>query len=272
MPVKDTDKPLGFRDIAESLTLTSEGWKAEICEGWKQGRTVYGGLSAALALEAVFRNHSDLPPLRSANIGFIGPVTDNPVYKTEVLRQGRNVVTIEAKGYVDEAVVITVTFAFGASRESILDVNCPMPEAKSPALYEAYTPEQIRAFVPNFFHNFDTRLVEGSRPVTGADKGYIRTWSRHFDTASREGISSLFCIADVLPPAAMPVLTQPGPVSSMTWMFNVLSDNPETEDGWWQIESDLTAAKNGYSSQIMRIWNSQGELVVEGVQSVTVFV
>jgi len=61
------------------------------------------------------------------------------------------------------------------------------------------------------------------------------------------------------------------PVSSMSWMFNLLTDNPSTEDGWWQIESRLTAAQGGYSSQVMRIWNSAGELVVEGMQSIAIF-
>ena len=54
-------------------------------------------------------------------------------------------------------------------------------------------------------------------------------------------------------------------------MFNLLTDTPETEDGWWQVESRLTAASGGYSSQVMRIWNTDGELVVEGMQSIAIF-
>lgn len=65
---------------------------------------------------------------------------------------------------------------------------------------------------------------------------------------------------------------QMGPVSSMTWIFNVLKDAPETKDGWWHVETNLTAAQGGYASQVMRIWNTEGELVVEGVQSVAIFV
>ena len=57
----------------------------------------------------------------------------------------------------------------------------------------------------------------------------------------------------------------------MTWIVNILSDKPETEDGWWHVESKMTAARGGYSSQVMRIWNTAGELVVEGMQSVAVF-
>ena len=40
---------------------------------------------------------------------------------------------------------------------------------------------------------------------------------------------------------------------------------------WWHVESRLTAARGGYSSQIMRIWNTEGRLVVEGLQSIAIF-
>jgi acyl-CoA thioesterase len=239
---------------------------------WKQGRTAYGGISTALAYEAVCRTYDDLPPLRSANINFVGPVSSDPFYKTQILRQGRNVTSVESKAFIEGAVVLSTNFAFGRGRESDLNVDFSAPKAPPPSECEPFTPEFARDFVPQFFHNFDTRLIAGQRPTTGADKGYIRTWSRHFDESSQRGVASLLCLADVLPPAAMPMFTRMGPVSSMTWIFNLLSDDPQTEDGWWQIESELTAAREGYSTQVMRIWNSQGELVVEGMQSVTLFI
>jgi acyl-CoA thioesterase len=270
-PASESSVP-GFQSLAEGLTPHNDGWTAPIPEGWKQGRTTYGGLSAALALEAVYRNHKDLPPLRSANINFVGPVTENPIFRTELLRKGRNVTAIEAKAYVGDEVALAISFAFGAGRESDLKVDCPVPIAPTPDECELFTPEFARPMVPAFFHNFDTRLIEGARPMSGAETGYIRTWSRHHDSQSREGMASLLCIADVLPPAALPLFKRMGPVSSMTWIFNVLSDNPRTDDGWWHIETDLTAARNGYSSQIMRIWSTRGELVVEGVQSVAIFI
>lgn len=263
---------LGFREISEGLTRASDGLHAEIPETWRQGRTAYGGISAALALEAVQKLHPDLPPLRSSLINFTGPVPATPVYRTEILRQGRNVTTIEVKGFDGEATVISAIFSFGASRESQLDVGFPAPEASPPENCEPYTPKEYAKFVPVFFQRFDTRLIAGGRPITGQKEGYVRVWSRHQDEASRDGTSSLLCIGDVLPPGALPMLTQPGPVSSMTWIFNILSDKPLTEDGWWQIETRLTAAHKGYSTQVMRMWNTSGELVAEGMQSVTIFV
>jgi len=89
---------------------------------------------------------------------------------------------------------------------------------------------------------------------------------------SREGIESLLCIGDVLPPAAIPMFNKMGPISSINWMFNILTDTPVTEDGWWQVETRLTAARDGYSSQVTRFWNTNGNLVAEGMQAVAIFV
>jgi len=107
--------------------------------------------------------------------------------------------------------------------------------------------------------------------MTGADEGYIRTWSRHEDASSREGIASLLTLGDVLPPSAAPRFKQFGPVSSVNWIFTVLSDAPKTHDGWWHVETKLTAAMGGYSTQVMRIWNTDGELIAEGMQCVAIF-
>jgi len=260
----------GWADIHASITESGEGFRADIPENWRQGRTAYGGLTAALMLSAVQRNFENLPPLRSALINFVGPVTDSPTLETNLERKGRNVTNISASAKVGNKTAGRADFLFGAARASNISVDLPAPSTIAPQDAEAFTPESTREMVPSFFHNFDTRLIAGARPMMG-EEGYIRTWSRHKDPASRTGIESLLCIGDVLPPAAMPLMRKFAPVSSMSWIFNLLMDDPQTEEGWWHIESTLTAARGGYSSQVMRIWNTEGQLVVEGLQSIAIF-
>ena len=262
----------GFQNIAARLTEVEGGYRTEIPDTWRQGRTAYGGLTAGLSLAAAQKQFSNLQPLRSLAINFIGPVTENPIFKSRLLRQGRNVTSIETQALIGDDVVATTTFIFGAARESDLAVQFPAPAAAAPDDCEPFTPEFAKPFVPVFFHNFDTRLIAGSRPMSGADEGYIRTWSRHHDAASREGVASFVTLGDVLPPAALPMFKKMGPVSSVNWMLNILVDNPTTNDGWWHIETKLTAASGGYASQVMRYWNSDGVLVAEGMQAVAIFV
>jgi len=61
------------------------------------------------------------------------------------------------------------------------------------------------------------------------------------------------------------------PLSSMTWMLNVLGPTPATCDGWWLLRANADYARAGSSSQQMGIWNAAGEMVAEQMQSVALF-
>ena len=255
-----------FTQLAED----ARSGRVDVPDHWKQGRTAYGGLTAAVMLEAARAQVQDMPPLRAALVNFTGPVTGAPELSAEVLRQGRNVTTVSARAVEDGKTVGTATFSFGASRDSSVGLDRPAPDAPAPQDCPPFMPPQFERFAPAFFGNFECALIEGERPVSGAERGYLRAWARHRAPEARSGESALLCLADILPPAAMPMLTKPGPVSSMSWICNMLRD-PDTRDGWYMVEAELSAARDGYSSQVMRIWNTDGQLVVEGMQSIVIF-
>lgn len=261
-----------FAALIEQLTPTPAGLTVSIPDNWKQGRTLYGGLTTALSYEAAQKAFPDLPPLRSCQISFVGPVTDDPYLTANLLRQGRNVSSVQVDMKIGTQTVATANMLFGHGRASDLTVNHPPPVTSTPEDNPPYFPKAIADFAPAFTKNFDIKLIAGERPMTGAQRGYIRVWARHKDAASCRGIASFLTLGDVLPPAALPMFKRMGPVSSMNWQINILEDTIETENGWWQIETELTASKGGYSSQIMRYWNSAGILCAEAIQSVTIFI
>lgn len=266
-----TDSHPGFKSLVDNLSTSGDGYAAQIPESWRQGRTAYGGVSTALCAAAAELKFSDLPPLRSFQMGFIGPIGENAVFTPTLLRQGRNVTVIGVDIVCDGKLCGRNSLFYGASRESVLTETLKAPEASTPEDTELFTPEAFRDFVPAFFLRFDTRLIAGHRPMSGAKDGYIRTWSRHEDPASRDGLLPFLAIGDVLPPAAVPKFSSFGPISSMNWQLNILTPKIETRDGWWHIETKLSAAQDGYSTQIMRFWNTDGTLIAEGTQSVTIF-
>lgn len=261
-----------LNDILTQTEQSEDGTVFPFSDSWAQGRTAFGGYTAAVLLAAARNGAEGLPNLRSALVNFTGPVTEAPTVKTEILRQGRNVSTVNARAMVAGKVAAQGTFSFGAAQDSHVTRDCPAPEAGVPEETEPYIPTVAARVAPKFAENFDFNLIEGHRPFEGAERGYVRAWIRHKDPASWGSIEGLICVADVIPPAVFPVCTQIGPNSSMTWICNVLTDDLTTRDGWWMVETNLTAARDGYSSQVMRIWNTEGQLVVEGMQSVIIFV
>ena len=191
------ESQIGFYALVENLESRGQGYVGHIPEPWRQGRTAYGGLTAGLSLAAARRAFPDLPPFRSASVNFIGPVTGDPVFTSRVLRKGRNVTSVETMTHVGEDIVARCTFIFGDMRSSHIDVDFPAPQAPAPESCEPFIPEKVRPFLPGFFNRFDTRLVAGGRPMSGASEGYIRTWSRHIDIKSRTAPASLLTIGDV---------------------------------------------------------------------------
>lgn len=262
-----------FHSLVRRLSPQEDNtWLGHIPSTWRQGRTAYGGLTTGLAYASAKNRYPNLPPLRTAQITFVGPVPENPTFHPILLRQGRNVTTVEVQVTAEDAVVATIIFMFGTERKSHMHETYPASVRPAPEACTSYTPPGGEKFVPKFFLKFDTKLIEGSRPLSGAKEGYIRVWARHKDRASRTGNAGFLALGDLLPPAALPMFTTYGPVSSMNWQMNILEPEIGTTDGWWDVETRLTAATHGYSSQIMRFWNYDGVLVAEGIQSVAIFV
>lgn len=233
-----------------------------------QGRTTYGGLSAALCLETALRAFEDLPPLRSANVSFIGPAGGAVEGRAKELRRGKSVSFVEADLTGEASLATRCTFAFGAARESMFNETWTPPPSGLPG------PEDCEVFIPkglgpNFATHFDTGLAKGARPGAGSKEHDHYIWVRHTDDVT--GPVALLALADMPPPAVMPMFPVFKPISSMTWMLNILSDAPRTRDGWWLLQSRAENASNGYSSQDMLIWNRDMELVVAGRQSVAIF-
>lgn len=257
-----------FSALLSGAVIEDDALRLSIPDTWLQGRTTYGGLSAALCLEAAMRAYPELPPLRSANISFIGPAGGAVEGRARALRQGKSVSYIEADLSTEAGLATRGVFAFGAARASMFDRTfTPPPEAPAPDDCEPFIPKGMG---PKFATHFDTRLAKGARPVTNSDQFDHFLWVRHEDRDAT-GPVALLALADMPPPAVLPMFPHFKPISTMTWHLNVLVEAPISEDGWWLLQSRGEHARNGYSSQDMLIWNSNLDLVVAGRQNVAIF-
>lgn len=246
--------------------LFDGGFAAEIPAGWMQGRTSFGGFSAALALEAARGLADDLPPLRSAQVSFVGPLSGEVEVRARILRRGKNASWISAEVTSAAGVGLTATFVFmGPVEQSALHLHeVPMPAEVIPPEQAAPLPDGVG---PSFGVNFDRRFA---LPQSSHRKPEICWWVRLKETEGLDPMVSLLLIADMLPPGVMP-LTGPVPISSMTWLVNLLTPLPVTHDGWWLLRSAGNYAEKGCSSQDMAIWNADGAAVAVGMQSIAVF-
>lgn len=242
----------------------------DVPDQWKQGRTVYGGLSAGLCLQAALPHAQDRP-LRSAMISFVGPSAGRLTVDAEKLREGRTACSVRARLSGEAGIGVETVFTFAGERESAyLMEPAPMPERARAPEADAET-LQFPEGAPVFTRNFEFIWAGGGVPFTQSDKPVIRMWVRHADPDARDMPIALMTLGDALAPALAPLLSTPTPLSSMTWMVDLLTDHPRTRDGWWLLESRADHVRGGFSTQDMTIWNTDGACVAKGRQMVTVF-
>lgn len=259
-----------FTDLIASFKAADDNsWRVGVSEDWLQGRTAYGGLSAALCLHAAALQTSDLPPLRSAQLAFIGPATGELTLKPTVLRRGKSAVFVGVDCIGDAGLATRATFCFGAARASTLDhVELPMPQV--PAIADS---KPFFRPVPglNFTQHFDGLLAAGALPFSRAGAPALTLWLRHRDPQARASALALLALADAPPPAAIVLFEKSAPISTMTWQVDVLTDDITTEDGWWLVRTSAETAQNGYSGQNMTIWSASGRPVMAARQTIAVF-
>lgn len=259
---------IGYLELMRSFAPMEEGWTVEIPDNWMQGRTTYGGLSAALCLEAVNRNYPDLPPARSAQINFVGPAGGAVTISTRVLRRGKSVAFVSAEMIGEKGIATTATFCFGESRSSKLKLDFTNPP-DCPGVSDS---EDFFKLGPGpiFTGNFECLLSQGAVPLSASELSDHYLWIRFREEVDINAVA-LLALGDMPPPAVLPMFEEYAPISSMTWMVNFLQEAPSTKDGWWLMRTRAEDAKQGYSSQDMQVWNHERELVMTGRQSVAIF-
>lgn len=263
---------MSLSDLFDAVESTDRGLQVEIGPDWTQGRTSYGGVTAALCLMAARRLVDERRPLRSAMISFVGPSAGQVSVEAEVLREGRTASSVHTRLSGPSGIGADATFTFAAARESNLNLApSAAPASAMPFPGADATPMVFPGGVPSFTRQLEFVWKSDGAPFTGGGQTRELSWVRLRDLKSRAHKLSLIALADALPPAVTPALNGAAPLSSMTWMIDVLVDTPRTEEGWWLLEASADHARDGYSTQDMTIWNAHGECVIKARQMVAIF-
>jgi len=257
---------LTLAQLAQRLDRQGDRFVLHGAGGWMQGRTMYGGASSYIAYLAATRTFPDLPPLRAGQIGFIGPVGQDVEASVAMLRAGKSVSHVETTLWCKGAPVHRATWLFGRAR----DGNGYKPADRLDAFPQPENSEIVaaRLNIPGFTERMELRYAG---PPETARRAVVRRWVRLNDREALSGMAELIAIGDALPPGAIRAMERPGPISSINWSFTVLGDDIATRDGWWLLETASNHIADGFSSETLRMWNTDGVEVMRGLQSVAIF-
>lgn len=264
-----------FNQILEGVSKKGEHYEAQIPTSWMQGRASFGGLVAALGVEAMQQTLQEASqealPLRALQVLFAGPIGEEPIrIETTKLRQGKNVTSMRADLIQGGNVGCSVMACFGASRVSELSLAAKsMPIVADPESLKPF--QYVEGKTPTFTQHFDMRWAEGDSPFTGCKERTHGIWTS-FHEKGPASIAHLIAIADIPPPIGLSMITTPTAGSSLTWSLEFLGDEWQANaDDWWYVRTELAQSSQGYGQQTYSIWTPDGKPVALGRQVMTVF-
>jgi acyl-CoA thioesterase len=257
-----------FSTLISDMAREGDEWTSNPTEDWRQGRTLFGGLSAALCFAACEAMAPDLPPLRSAQIAYVGPSAGQATLRPSILRRGKSVTFMACDLIADGAIATRALFCFGAERESAYS----RAAAGAPAVPRPQECDPLfKGQAPTFAQHLDQRVAGGHRPVSGAPDGDLLVWVKHRDQNPPQSLVSLVALGDALPPASLPRLHAPAAISTMTWQFDLIDPARFDASRYVLIRSTDDALGHGYSGQVMAMWDEEGHAILTARQSVAVF-
>ena len=255
--------------IEDFRSGSSDPFTMNAPESWSQGRTLYGGLSAALCHITADAVTDIDKPLRSAVIAFVGPSSGMLTGKAECMRRGKSTIMMDATLYGEKGIGTKSLLIYGDARESKLDQSdLSGPEIAAPEDCPLLWGDRKPA---NFARNFELRRAGGLTPMSGNERGDMLVWVRHATDAALDNTAALFALADVLPPACFTMMSEGAPISTVTWSLEFLMPEVEIANNWFLMKSVAEHTAEGYSSQAMYVWDRQGRPVIAARQNVTVF-
>ena len=258
-----------YSEVLQSMRNDGGLWSATVTEDWLQGRSIFGGLQAALTVCAMRALVPADLTLRSLQVTFMAPVPAGYVQvRAQVLRTGKSAVHVEARIVDGDQTLCIAVGIFGAGRSSQISV---VPQQPPVAAAKPIVFPFIPGVTPNFTQHLAVRWLIGSPPFTNnpLTRHVVEVGLR--DTGA-VGEAQVLAIADFIPPVVLSMLKAPAFGSSMTWTIEFFMDRFDALPLLgWRVDAEVVAAGDGYTSQSSMIWGPGGEAVAISRQNMVVF-
>lgn len=259
-----------LRDILTTLEQSNSN-TTNFSENWAQGRSAFGGISAAFAARAMRKQLATNQPLRSLMVSFIAPLRPGEIsVDAKTQRQGKNVTQCSAEVIADDVICLQAMAVFGKPRDAfqaptLLAAN-PIPRDKG-IPFHAHEKR-----LPRFLQYFDGCWVDGGIPFSGNFKPELKLWVRHKSNLADFPVEKIVTIADIPPPVILSHFEEPPvPSSSLSWSLEFVVDPESITSEWFYLEFNTEAAADGYTQQSGKIFDESGRLCALSRQCMAYF-
>ncbi len=245
-----------------------------IDKNWAQGRSVFGGLSAALILSHIeAKTGLTDKDLRTINAHFCGPIeADKPcLINCTLLSDGKSISQVQGQLIQDGKVKTLIMACFGAQRHSSIKVA-------GKSLNQVLPPEDalrmpfMTGLTPDFIQHMDIRFTSKNLPFTGSENGTLSGWMRFIDAPEYFSDAAVLALIDAWPPAVLGMLKQTAPASTVTWNIEFIQPRSDLKNtDFLYYECDVVLADRGYAHTEGKIYHPNGQLLALSRQLVAVY-
>lgn len=265
-----------LKNIDVYLNQVNEQPSLTLDPSWGQGRTTFGGMSAALIMRRLNGQAEQLGELRSLNIAFCGPLfTDQPFeIESQTIRAGKSVAHLQGSVVQDDKTATLVNACFSRERES--DIQVEAQAVSVPAIEAGQKLPFIKGLTPDFVEHIDFIYHSGQFPFTNSKLNHIHGMMRFSDNPSCFTNEHLIALIDAWPPTVLQKLKTLAPCATVTWSLELVTPlsqlkQPLQGSDYLYYEAEIRQADNGYAHTEARIYTLDGTLLALSRQLITVY-
>lgn len=270
-----------FSTLLANRRIDNDTVTYAVSDDWGQGRTMFGGLQSALAVQAIKDTVGKAwPPeaaLRALQTNFLAPVAAGEILvRARALREGKNIRQVQALLEQAGAVVAMVVGIFGLPKDSQVPSRWPEPTPLKRDVAASMEMPFFPGLSPNFIQHLSQRWARGGLPYTGTASWELSLYLqlRDEDVAGVPTDLLAVLLADAGPTPVLAQLKQPAPASTVSWALELLPlDDAFRQAGntWWRLDKANPAFAGGYAHEQGHLWTPDGQLAALGYQVVAVY-
>lgn len=255
----------------EYLTNSIPGRNLQIDASWGQGRTIFGGLSAAILVRACASKVDDSFSLRNLSVTFPAALLGEESFQivVEDLAKGKSAHQLQARLVQNDKICTLVTACFAKDRNGSINHS-----GKSKATLPPRTAEQkfpfIKNLTPEFTQHFHIFLTEGQMPFSGNNLRNLSGWMSFREDQGQLSAAHVLALIDAWPPVPLQNYKKPGPSSTITWSLDFMDYQGLARD-WLYFDGETVAAANGYAQTQAHIFDQKGDLIAVSRQLVGLY-
>lgn len=236
-------------------------------EHWAQGRTTFGGLTAAILCQATARNVDPDRDLRSVTIGFVRPLEMGVPFtiELETLASGKTVTIRSAQLIQTGKVRATAQVDYVKPLDSQVVITPFQPPPLTAVGDEvALAGEQL----PAFFQHFDNHVATDGIPFRSHAVPELGGWMRFREAPQAITNAHLICMIDSWPPTASPHYEGFKPLSTLSWTMHLTqAASAVSPSDYLGYLAKVSFGQNGLSASDAVIWAPDGRLLARSYQT-----